>query len=232
MCERTALLCATPSESPARPSAVRTRTLAVDPAFTDAKANESARTATNTPRLPLSRCRPKLRPCPCVPKRPTTHGHSRPHAVLPAPRTTIRRDEGNSRYQVGSQADIVGPITAALRLTQGESAAPAVQQRCRSSAIGTISQSYSHLLNSRWRRPCPTPHQFPAVMLDCEVCCRHAASVSTQYSAVVIPAPAAARMARQWVVNDPLTESHCYSMPSEGAKARQVRAQHPSLALP
>jgi hypothetical protein len=74
------------------------------------------------------------------------------------------------------------------------------------------------------------PHGWPRHVG--EVCCEHAASVPTAYSAVVIPASTVARMARQRMANERLIESPCYSKRSEGTRSRPVQARHPSWKPP
>jgi hypothetical protein len=67
----------------------------------------------------------------------------------------------------------------------------------------------AHLHDERDRVPeRPLPARGP--------CLRHAASVPTAYSAVVIPASARAKMTLERMVSERLIESLCYSMRSEG----------------
>ena len=63
----------------------------------------------------------------------------------------------------------------------------------------------------------PLAEEAPRHSLDWEVCCEHAASVPTAASAVVIPASAAARMARQRTVSERLINFPGYSARSEGS---------------
>jgi hypothetical protein len=67
----------------------------------------------------------------CVPKRPATHGQSRPHAAS-AHRMIIPRNTGNWPYQVDSQADSAGsiPVTRSTR-----------EKCCSTSEFDCISQA-------------------------------------------------------------------------------------------